>query len=798
MSEVVIKTTPADANIERAILGCCILSKESYFKALEFIHDSYFYVPSHQQIFEAVKNLYESNQPVDYMTLSIELEKRGILEIVGGFLYLSDIVSSLPSLAHLESYLNLGFEYSQRRDLIKLGSKIIDDAYSREKEFDRLIDEAEKLILAVNQKKAINNLTHIQETANKRFDRYSRIKDGEKLEDDEKVLTGYIALDGILKIYNNDFVIIGARPAQGKMENVNNMIVTPTGKIRMGDIEVGQKVCGSDGFVYDVTGVYPHGIQDSYRVYFDDYTHVDCGLDHLWEVSTRQDRKSTKKIKQTRVLTTKQLMNDIYLQDGRKNYSVRITKPVYFDTQDVTIHPYNLGVYLGDGHYTSKSSSLISNSEVDVIQKFEELLSPNDKITTLNNDHRIIRKKRNNNTSDFAQNLTDLGLKDKKSHDKFIPKNYLYNSIENRLELLKGLIDTDGFVSVNNRCYIEYSTVSYRLCNDILELVRSLGGKCTYKEKQGSYTKDNKRIIAKKYYRMYITLPNDIIPVSSKKHLAKYNPDKKYHKKYITKVELIGSAEMQCISVNSPDNLYITEGYNLTHNTTLAFNVAIGICRQNQLKNESKPVLIFSLEMSKDEIVDKMISMLSGISKYKLDEGLTNDQEWDRVQDAVIALNKTPIYVDDLASSTANQMLASARRVKAQHKEIGAIIIDYLQLAESEVNELNRVQEISKISRTCKKMAMELKTPVIALSQLSRKVEERQNKRPQLSDLRESGSLEQDANSVVFIYRDEYYNSDSTKTRIAEIIIAKQRRGPTGTIEMYFDGELSRFTSLEK
>lgn len=797
MSEVIIKTTPADANIERAILACCILSKDSYFKALEFVHDSFFYVPSHQQIFEAVKTLYELNKPVDYVTISIILEKKDILEDIGGFTYLSDIVSSLPSLSNLESYLNVAFEYSQRRDLIELGSKIINDAYSKEKEFDKLIDEAEKLVLAVNQKKSINNLTHIQETANKRFDRYSRIKDGEKIEDSEIVPTGYPSLDGILKIYKNDFVIIGARPAQGKMENVNNMIVTPSGKIRMGDIKVGQKVCGSDGLVYDVTGVYPHGMKDSYRVYFDDYTHVDCGLDHLWEVSTRQDRKSTRKIKQTRVLSTKQLMNNIYLQDGRKNYSVKITKPVYFETQDVTIHPYNLGVYLGDGHYTSKSSSLISNSELDVIKKFESLLSPNDKITTLDNAHRVIRKKRNNNVSDFAQNLTDLGLKDKKSHDKFIPKNYLYNSIENRLELLRGLIDTDGFVSANNKCYIEYSTVSYQLCNDILELVRSLGGKATYQEKQGAYTKNNEKFIVKKYYRMYISLPGELIPVSSKKHLEKYNPDKKYHKKFITKIEYVGSAEMQCISVNSPDNLYITEGYNLTHNTTLAFNVAIGICRQNQLKNESKPVLIFSLEMSKDEICDKLITMLSGVSKYKLDSGFTSEIEWDNVQDAVIALNKTPIYVDDLASSTANQMLASARRVKAQHKEIGAIIIDYLQLAESEVNELNRVQEISKISRTCKKMAMELKTPVIALSQLSRSLESRQNKRPQLSDLRESGSLEQDANSVVFIYRDEYYNSESTKTRIAEVIVSKQRRGPTGTIEMYFDGELSRFTSLE-
>lgn len=236
--------------------------------------------------------------------------------------------------------------------------------------------------------------------------------------------------------------------------------------------------------------------------------------------------------------------------------------------------------------------------------------------------------------------------------------------------------------------------------------------------------------------------------------------------------------------------------------STFVLNYAINVCLENKKKKTKKPVLIFSLEMSQDEVIDNMIILLSEINRYKLETGSTTDQEWDKVLTAIAIIKETPIFVSSLSDISPNQVRSKARQMKAKYKDLGLIIIDYLQLMDSDKEGSsgfeNRQNEISKMSRTCKKTAMELNVPVIALSQLSRNLESRQNKRPQLSDLRESGSLEQDANGVVFIYRDELYNPDTSKSRIAEIIVGKQRKGPTGTIEMFFDGSISKFSSLEK
>lgn len=236
--------------------------------------------------------------------------------------------------------------------------------------------------------------------------------------------------------------------------------------------------------------------------------------------------------------------------------------------------------------------------------------------------------------------------------------------------------------------------------------------------------------------------------------------------------------------------------------STFVLNYAINVCLENRKNKTNKPVLIFSLEMSQDEVIDNMIILLSEVNRYKLETGSTTDQEWDRVLNAVALIKETPIFVSSLSDISPNQIRSKARQMKSKYKQLGLIIIDYLQLMDSDKENStgfeNRQNEISKMSRTCKKTAMELNVPVIALSQLSRNLESRQNKRPQLSDLRESGSLEQDANSVVFIYRDELYNPDTSKSRIAEIIVAKQRKGPTGSIEMFFDSSISKFSSLEK
>jgi replicative DNA helicase len=229
--------------------------------------------------------------------------------------------------------------------------------------------------------------------------------------------------------------------------------------------------------------------------------------------------------------------------------------------------------------------------------------------------------------------------------------------------------------------------------------------------------------------------------------------------------------------------------------TALALNLAHNIASKSEL-----PVVIFSIEMSKEQIVDRLLSMESGVDAWNIRTGNLSDSDFEKIGQAMGTLSEAPIYIDDTPGITVSDMRTKARREQHQ-RQLGAIIVDYLQLMSGGSrfgSDFNRVQEISEISRGLKAIARELNVPVIALSQLSRSVESRSPQIPQLADLRESGSIEQDADVVAFIYREDYYNPDTDRKNITDILIKKHRNGPTGNIELYFDRERQRFKSLDK
>lgn len=209
------------------------------------------------------------------------------------------------------------------------------------------------------------------------------------------------------------------------------------------------------------------------------------------------------------------------------------------------------------------------------------------------------------------------------------------------------------------------------------------------------------------------------------------------------------------------------------------------------------PVAIFSLEMSKEQLVQRILCAEAKIDQQRLRGGLLEEEDWQMLHEVAGKLANAPIYIDDTPALSTREIRAKTRQLQAE-KGLGLIIIDYLQLMQSNRRSENRQQEIADISRSLKGLAKELNVPVLAMAQLSRAVEQRQDKRPIMSDLRESGALEQDADLVMFIYRDEYYHPDSEKKGIAEIIIAKHRNGPVGTVELGFLKELTKFVPLIK
>ncbi len=237
-----------------------------------------------------------------------------------------------------------------------------------------------------------------------------------------------------------------------------------------------------------------------------------------------------------------------------------------------------------------------------------------------------------------------------------------------------------------------------------------------------------------------------------------------------------------------PSDLIIVAGRPSMGKTTFAMNMAENVAIKN-----SKPVAVFSMEMPGDQLAMRMMSSLGRIDQHRIRTGKLEDDEWPRMTSAINLLADTQLFIDDTPALTPNDLRSRSRRLTREHGQLGLIVIDYLQLMDSPSSGENRVQQISDISRALKALAKELNVPVVALSQLNRNLEQRPNKRPVMSDLRDSGSIEQDADVIVFIYRDEVYNEDSQDKGMAEIIIGKQRNGPIGTTRLTFLGQFTRF-----
>lgn len=241
-----------------------------------------------------------------------------------------------------------------------------------------------------------------------------------------------------------------------------------------------------------------------------------------------------------------------------------------------------------------------------------------------------------------------------------------------------------------------------------------------------------------------------------------------------------------------PSDLIVLAARPAMGKTTLALNMA----EYAALKSK-KAVVIFSMEMSASQLAFRLISSIGRINAGRLKTGQLEDEDWSRVTMAMKMLSESKIFIDDEPALSPAKLLSKARRLKREH-DLGLVVVDYLQLMQVPGNSENRATEISEISRSLKALAKELNLPVIALSQLNRGLESRTDKRPVMSDLRESGAIEQDADIILFIYRDDYYNKDSNDKGLAEVLISKHRNGATGTVKLKFFGEYTRFDNLAR
>jgi replicative DNA helicase len=374
---------------------------------------------------------------------------------------------------------------------------------------------------------------------------------------------------------------------------------------------------------------------------------------------------------------------------------------------------------------------------------------------------------------------------------KHIPIDYLRASEPQRRALLAGLLDTDG--TVTNGGAIQFSVTDRRLADDVFELVVSLGYRCQ---------RATKRVRG----RSEATSTAHILNFSTEDNVFRLHRKNLAHKerranvgtarsgsRFITDVRPIPSVPVRCVEVDNSDHLYLASRAMIpTHNSTLGLD----FLRSCSIKNRMASV-VFSLEMSKSEIVMRLLSAEAKIKLADMRSGRMSDDDWTRLARRMSEISEAPLYIDDSPNLTMMEIRAKARRLK-QKSDLKLVVIDYLQLMTSGKKVESRQQEVSEFSRQLKLLAKELEVPVVAMSQLNRGPEQRTDKKPMLSDLRESGAIEQDADMVILLHRPDAFERDDPRGGEADLILAKHRNGPTKTVTVAHQLHLSRFTNMAR
>ena len=471
----------------------------------------------------------------------------------------------------------------------------------------------------------------------------------------------------------------------GKAQPLYSKLLTPSGYITMGEVKVGDEVFGEDGKPHRVLGVYPQGKKDVYELTFNDGAKCRCSDEHLWTVSTNC-RKSWK------TLTLKEIHSSSLCRNpnakGKQGkgwkYHIPVTLPIEFNSKEANLplDPWLLGALIGDGGFTRASTSF-SNTEEDILDKVKgKIMCYGCTLVSAQNcEYRIIQQSNQGNMLDIdnkventiRSKLKQLGLADHKSDQKFIPKEYLCAGVDNRLSLLQGLFDTDG--TVDSRGYYHFSTSSKQLAEDIVFLVQSLGGTCTCNEHEAFYTYKGEKRQGLNNFELYIKLPNNMLPFTSKKHLSKVKNSNFRASIYRTlrAIDYIGKEECQCILVDNPSHLYLTDNMIVTHNTEWACKLLktylAVICIGNGFKDRARFIYVPSLLLLAKEFNDDSrqttLDMLNTLDLVILDDiGAVQNSNYDLtilsdIIDTRYRNGLSTVYTSNLSPTSLEQSIGS-------------------------------------------------------------------------------------------------------------------------------------------
>jgi replicative DNA helicase len=458
---------------------------------------------------------------------------------------------------------------------------------------------------------------------------------------------------------------------------------------------------------------------------------------------------------------------------GEKNHAIPVTKALDLPDTELPLDPYVLGYLLGDGDSTGSGRVACDPRDREWLVEEIRGLGHDVAADSYGSGHFGVRG--------IRQTWRSMGL----AGAKHVPRAYLRSSFLQRLALVQGLIDSDG--SVNGHGAYLFSNVNKQLVDDFIELAVSLGCATQVHRRQ------RMRAGRSCQEAWEVTVPTELplARLPRKALRARRHWKREQVSRYIVDVRPVTTQPVRCVQVDSSDHLYLAGRSMIpTHNSTLALDLA----RAAAVKHGQATVM-FSLEMSRNEITMRLLSAEARVALHHMRTGQLGEDDWTRLARRMSEVVDAPLYIDDSPNMSMMEIRAKCRRLKQRHS-LRLVIIDYLQLMSSPRRVENRQQEVSDMSRSLKLLAKELDVPVVAVSQLNRGPEQRNDKRPLLSDLRESGSIEQDSDVVILLHREDAYERESPRAGEADLIVAKHRNGPTATVTVAFQGHYSRFVDM--
>lgn len=789
------KVPPQALDLEEAVLGALMIEKDALTTVVDILKPQSFYKEAHQRIYNAILVLFAESQPVDMLTVVSQLRKTGELEISGGAFYIPELTSRVNSAANIEYHARIVSEMAMKRELIATASDILRDAYEDTTDVFKLLDRTEQSLFTIsesNVRKNYERMGALIQQAIESLEKRALQKDGLT-----GVPTGFSSLDRVTSGWQkSDLVILAARPGMGKCLGAGTKVVMYDGSLKkVEDVVVGDQLLGDDSAPRQVLSI-ARGRENMYWVRQNRGMDYRVNESHILSLKRSRTEWKHKNGDVLNISVREYLQKADKFKSNYKGYKVAIE----FDEKPLPIDPYFLGIWLGDGSSGNCRITTKDSEIVDYLQEYAcqlELQLTKEIYENRCNAYGITRGRRERVSSgrppafSLQNELREMDL----LNNKHIPQNYLVNSTENRLRLLAGLIDSDGHYNVQSNGY-EITQKNERLARQIKFLCDSLGFRTSLKRKRASISSIG---FESEVFRVRFYGDVDRIPVrlAYKKALPWKSPVN--WRMTGIQVEFDKKDDYYGFEIDG-NRLFLLEDMTVTHNT--AFVVS---AMRNAAVDFQKGVAMFSLEMSSVQLVNRLISAEAELESEKIKRGSLLRHEWEQLHHRIAKLTEAPIFIDDTPGLSILELRAKCRRLKSQH-DIQLVIIDYLQLMTGDTSGKmggNREQEIASISRALKNLAKELDVPVIALSQLSRAVETRGgDKRPQLSDLRESGSIEQDADMVLFLYRPEYYGitqdeAGNSIAGIGEVIIAKHRNGSLDTVPLRFIGKFTKFGDLD-